>query len=282
MLEEKINSMKEKRLKVDSYDVKDVMSDIVSNIKNNIDTLKKTFNQEYEEELDVNMLFNSFDLVDFYTEIYKNDFGLVTNSFSPYGLIGLIVDNEISIYNLANILSLIIQSRNSIILELKKSKKSLILLISMINKVLNEKRIVPIETNKYLSNMNTYDLLIFIGDKDKFNRLNNTCEKKYYGIGNYELIIDTELDKKLIETAKKKNVLITYKTKDDRFYTNFSRISSNYCVSLMTDSKEEARVFFRDMKASFLLVNIIPTLEKRINIRFEDLIYQKSCIVYEE
>ena len=32
MLEEKINSMKEKRLKVDSYDVKDVMSDIVSNI----------------------------------------------------------------------------------------------------------------------------------------------------------------------------------------------------------------------------------------------------------
>ena len=124
--------------------------------------------------------------------------------------------------------------------------------------------------------------MLFIGSKEEFNGLNNTCLKRYYGIGNYELIVDKKIDKELISVAEKNNVKIINKNDDKYFYNNFNKESSNYCVGLMTDSKKEASVFLNSVKASFLLVNMLPTLESRINISYYDLVYRKSSIVYDK
>lgn len=86
---------------------------------------------------------------------------------------------------------------------------------------------------------------------------------------------DKKLDVALIDEARKRNVIIIEKNNDKDFYSKFNYSSSNYCTSIMTDSKEEVRNFISNVKSSYLLVNIIPTIQEEININVEDLIYKK-------
>ena len=282
MIDNKINRLNENNQSLIDYDSKFLIELIKTNILNNMDILNESYLHEYNDTLDKNRFINCFDFVNVEEETYKNELGLVSNTYSPYGVVGLIIKNNISLYNLASILCLIIQSKNSLIIELNKAIGTSNILIEIINKVLKSQKLNEIIISNNISKSNNFDLLLFIGSKEEFNSLNNTCLKRYYGIGNYELIVDKIIDKELISVAEKNNVKIINKNDDKYFYNNFNKESSNYCVGLMTDSKKEASVFLNSVKASFLLVNMIPTVESRINISYYDLVYRKSSIVYDK
>ena len=50
----------------------------------------------------------------------------------------------------------------------------------------------------------------------------------------------------------------------------------------MSDNKEEVRKFISDVKSSYLLVNIIPTIQDDINIDVNDLLYKKSTLIWDD
>ena len=285
MLDSLITKMRIKVLDKKSYEIDVVIETIKNNIEDNFDLLEKSYEHEYNEKLNKNELLKCFDIVyDDKDELgYKNEFGYVSNYYSPYGIVGIDIKNDITLYNLANILSLIIQSKNSCIVNLYRQMGTQNVLIELINQCLEEfDGINKIELFDDLDTYDNLDLLVYIGNKEEFNKIKSNCNKRFYGIGKYELIVQSELDTKLLNEAKKQNVVITYKDDDLDFYNKYNRISNNYCVSIMTNDKKEAKVFLDNIKSSYSMVNIIPTLEKRINISYYDLVYKKSNIIFNE
>lgn len=291
MLNNVIKKMKINRLSYnEEYNIKDLLDTIKTHLKSNIDILKKSYEYEYNKNLDIEKLLSSFDYIEnnkigIIDTPFKNEFGKVANNYVPYGIIGIVVKNNISLYNYASILNLMIQTNNSVIIETYKDIGTVNILIELLNQVIMQinginKIVINTTTNSLKSN-NNLDLLIFIGNKEEFNNIKINCEKKYYGIGNYELIIDKMLDNNLINKAKEKNVIVIEKLNDDSFYNEFNHVSSNYCTAIMSDNKEEIRKFISNTKSSFILVNVLPTLQDDINIDINDLMYKKSTLIWE-
>ena len=90
------------------------------------------------------------------------------------------------------------------------------------------------------------------------------------------------LDTNLVNEARKRNVVIIEKNNTRDFYNNFNLSSSNYCTAIMSDNKEEVRKFISNVKSSYLLVNIIPTIQDEINIDIDDLLYKKSTLIWDD
>ena len=292
MLNDIINKMRINRLSDnEEYSTEELMNTIKKHLKTNIDLLEKSYEYEYKEILDNNKLINSFDYIkDNKTGIidsaFKNSYGKVVNNYAPYGIVGLAIKKDISLYNYASILNLLIQTNNSIIIEPYRKMGTVNILIELLNQIITQisgkNKITINETNELLRDNNNIDLLLFVGYKDDFNTINSKVNKKYYGIGNYELIVDKAIDEKLIEDARYKNVKIIEKNNDEDFYTKFNIENSNYCTAIMTDSKQVASEFVSNVKSSYLLVNVIPTIQDDINIDINDLIYKKSTLIWED
>jgi len=292
MLNNIINNMKNVRLSShEEYERKELLESIRKHLNDNIDILEESFQYEYKNPLDKKRLMESFDYIEdnkigIIDSIYKNDFGRVSNNYVPYGVVGVVIRNDISLYNYAAILNVLIQSNNSIVIELYRNMGTVNILIEMLNQVIDQvdgiNKIMINKTGEELIRCTNLDLLLFIGDKSDFKKINISCEKKYYGIGNYELIIDKELDKNLIEEAQKRKVKIVNKTKNEDFYDVFNDSNSNYCTGFMSDNKNEIRKFIANTKSTYLIVNAIPTLQDEINIDINDLMYKKSTLIWDE
>ena len=292
MLNEKIRKMKDNRLlNNEEYNTKDLMETIKKHLKENIDILQRSYEYEYKEKLDVERLLHSFNYIEnnkvgAIEPIFRNEYGKISKSYVPYGVVGVVIKNDLTLYQQAEIINLLIQTKNSIIIEPYRKIGTLNILIEMINQIITQvngyNEIVINGSEEKLQNNNNLDLMLFIGEKEEFRRLTNICEKKYCGIGNYELIIDKEIDKNLIEEAKKQGIKIIYKDDNPNFFSEFNYIGSNYCTGFMSDSKEEVRKFINNIKSSYILINAIPTLQDDINITIDDVVYKKSTLLWEE
>lgn len=292
MLNDIINKMKtNKLLNYEEYSIEELMNTIKKHLKTNIDLLEKSFEYEYKEILDIDKLLNSFDYIKdnktgIIDSVFKNEYGRVANNYVPYGIVGVAIKKDISLYNYASILNLLIQTNNSIIIEPYRKIGTVNILIELLNQIITQikgnNKIIVNETNELLRDNNNIDLLLFVGNKDDFNTINTKVNKKYYGIGNYELIVDKAIDQKLIEDARYKNIKIIEKNNEEDFYSKFNIENSNYCTAIMTDSKQVAKEFVSNVKSSYLLVNVIPTIEDDINIDINDLIYKKSTLIWED
>lgn len=292
MLDSIIEKMKLNRLSYnEEYNIEALVDTIKKHLKTNIDILQKSYEYEYNQSLNVDKLISSFDYiknnkVGIIDSPFRNEFGKVANNYVPYGIVGVVVKNDISLYNYASILNLLIQTNNSIILEPYKNMGTVNILVEMLNQVITQingiNKIVINSTNELLQQNNNIDLLLFIGNKNDFNNIKIRCDKKYYGIGNYELILDKMIDTNLVNEARKRNVVIIEKNNTRDFYSNFNLSSSNYCTAIMSDSKEEIRKFISNVKSSYLLVNIIPTIQNEINIDINDLLYKKSTLIWDD
>ncbi len=292
MLDSIIEKMRINRLSHnEEYNIEELVNTIKKHLKDNIDIIQKSYEYEYKEPLEIDRLINSFEYIKnnklgIIDNPFKNEFGIVANNYVPYGIVGLIVKNDISIYNYASILNLLIQTNNSVIFEPYRNMGTVTILVEMLNQIITQingiNKIYINSTNELLQQNNNIDLLLFIGNKNEFKNIKTQCDKKYYGIGNYELIIDTKLDINLINEAKKRNIIIVEKNNNKDFYSNFNLSSSNYCTAIMSDNKEEIRKIIANVKSSYLLVNIIPTIEVDININIDDLIYKKSTLIWED
>lgn len=292
MLDSIIDNMRSNRLSYnEEYNIEELVDTIKKHLKDNIDILQKSYEYEYNQPLNVDKLINSFDYIKnnklgIIDAPFKNEFGKVANNYVPYGIVGVVVKNDISLYNYASILNLLIQTNNSILLEPYKNMGTVNILIELLNQVITQingiNKIIINTTNELLKQNNNLDLLLFIGSKNEFNNIKTRCVKKYYGIGNYELIIDKMIDSNLVKESRKKNVVVIDKDNTRDFYNSFNFSSSNYCTAIMSDNKEEIRKFIANVKSSFLLINILPTLQDEINISIEDLMYKKTTLIWEE
>lgn len=292
MLDSIIDKMRLNRLSYnEEYNIEELVDTIKKHLKNNIDILQKSYEYEYKQSLNIDKLISSFDYIKnnkigIIDSPFRNEFGKVANNYVPYGIVGVIVKNDISLYNYASILNLLIQTNNSVILEPYKNMGTVNILVEMINQVIPQingiNKIIINSTNELLQQNNNIDLLLFIGSKNEFSNIQIQCDKKYYGIGNYELIIDKMLDPNLIDEARKRNVVIIEKNNTKDFYNKFNISSSNYCTAIMSDNKEEVRRFISNVKSSYLLVNIIPTIQDEINIDIDDLLYKKSTLIWDD
>ena len=292
MLDSIIDNMRSNRLSYnEEYNIEELVDTIKKHLKDNIDILQKSYEYEYNQPLNVDKLINSFDYIKnnklgIIDAPFKNEFGKVANNYVPYGIVGVVVKNDISLYNYASILNLLIQTNNSILLEPYKNMGTVNILIKLLNQVITQvngiNKIIINTTNELLKQNNNLDLLLFIGSKNEFNNIKTRCVKKYYGIGNYELIIDKMIDPNLVKESRKKNVVVIDKDNTRDFYNSFNFSSSNYCTAIMSDNKEEIRKFIANVKSSFLLINILPTLQDEINISIEDLMYKKTTLIWEE
>ena len=292
MIDSIIEKMRLNRLSYnEEYNIEELVDSIKKHLKTNIDILQKSYEYEYNQPLNLDKLINSFDYIKnnkigIVDSPFRNEFGKVANNYVPYGIVGVVVKNDISLYNYASILNLLIQTNNSIILEPYKNMGTVNILVEMLNQVITQingiNKIIINSTNELLQQNNNIDLLLFIGSKNEFNNIHAQCDKKYYGIGNYELIIDKMLDTNLVNEARKRNVVIIEKNNTRDFYNNFNLSSSNYCTAIMSDNKEEVRKFISNVKSSYLLVNIIPTIQDEINIDIDDLLYKKSTLIWDD
>lgn len=292
MLDNIIEKMRLNKLSYnEEYNIEELVDTIKKHLKNNIDILQKSYEYEYKQSLNIDKLISSFDYIKnnkigIIDSPFRDEFGKVANNYVPYGIVGVIVKNDISLYNYASILNLLIQTNNSIILEPYKNMGTVNILVEMLNQVITQingiNKIIINSTNELLQQNNNIDLLLFIGSKNEFNNIHAQCDKKYYGIGNYELIIDKMLDTNLVNEARKRNVVIIEKNNTRDFYNNFNLSSSNYCTAIMSDNKEEVRKFISNVKSSYLLVNIIPTIQDEINIDIDDLLYKKSTLIWDD
>ena len=292
MLDSIIDKMRLNRLSYnEEYNVEELVETIKKHLKSNIDILQKSYEYEYKQSLNIDKLISSFNYIKnnkigIIDNPFKNEFGKVANNYVPYGIVGVVVKNDISLYNYASILNLLIQTNNSVIFEPYKNMGTVNILIEMLNQVITQingiNKIIINSTNELLQQNNNIDLLLFIGNKNEFNNIHIKCDKKYYGIGNYELIIDKMLDISLVNEARKRNVLIIEKNNNKDFYNTFNSFSSNYCTAIMSDNKEEVRKFISNVKSSYLLVNIIPTIQDEINIDVNDLLYKKSTLIWDD
>lgn len=292
MIDSIIEKMRLNRLSYnEEYNIEELVDTIKKHLKTNIDILQKSYEYEYNQPLNLDKLINSFDYIKnnkigIVDSPFRNEFGKVANNYVPYGIVGVVVKNDISLYNYASILNLLIQTNNSIILEPYKNMGTVNILVEMLNQVITQingiNKIIINSINELLQQNNNIDLLLFIGSKNEFNNIHAQCDKKYYGIGNYELIIDKMLDTNLVNEARKRNVVIIEKNNTRDFYNNFNLSSSNYCTAIMSDNKEEVRKFISNVKSSYLLVNIIPTIQDEINIDIDDLLYKKSTLIWDD
>ena len=221
----------------EEYNIEALVDTIKKHLKTNIDILQKSYEYEYNQSLNVDKLISSFDYiknnkVGIIDSPFRNEFGKVANNYVPYGIVGVVVKNDISLYNYASILNLLIQTNNSIILEPYKNMGTVNILVEMLNQVITQingiNKIVINSTNELLQQNNNIDLLLFIGNKNDFNNIKIRCDKKYYGIGNYELILDKMIDTNLVNEARKRNVVIIEKNNTRDFYSNFN-LSLLYC-----------------------------------------------------
>lgn len=292
MLDSIIEKMRLNKLSYnEEYNIEKLVDTIKKHLKNNIDILQKSYEYEYKQSLNIDKLISSFDYIKnnkigIINSPFRNKFGKVANNYVPYGIVGVIVKNDISLYNYASILNLLIQTNNSVIFEPYKNMGTVNILVEMLNQVITQingiNKIIINSTNELLQQNNNIDLLLFIGSKNEFNNIQTQCNKKYYGIGNYELIIDKMLDLNLIDEARKRNVVIIEKNNAKDFYNKFNISGNNYCTAIMSDNKEEVRKFISDVKSSYLLVNIIPTIQDDINIDVNDLLYKKSTLIWDD
>ena len=188
MLDSVISNMKENMLLKEEYSINDLIKTIKKHIEDNKDLLIESYSHEYNEELDIDKLLSCFDVIKnnnigIIDTPYKNEEGLVSNNYVPYGVVGLVIRNDLSFYNLADIINVIIQSNNSLIVEPYRKIGTFNILLLLISQILTEingiNEMVVNDTNELLQN-NNLDLLLYIGDKTEFNRITSLSPKKYY------------------------------------------------------------------------------------------------------
>ena len=152
--------------------------------------------------------------------------------------------------------------------------------VTIINDVLKQtvdfNEIVLTDANLEKENI---DLLIYIGDKTYFKKIDFKGEKIFLGIGQYELFVDEIIDEKMIEFARNNGVKIFYGK--DKSFDELNQNGANYCSAIMSSNKERIREFISSVKSSYVLVNMSPTLVDNSNLFPEQLLKRKTTIIYQ-
>ena len=101
----------------EEYSISTILATIINGLTKNIGLLR-----EYDADLRIEEFAHAFNVITNnpygnLSEPYINDFGRMSENFVPYGTVGVSIDKMISPTQFAEILSVLIQTRNSIVIQ---------------------------------------------------------------------------------------------------------------------------------------------------------------------
>jgi gamma-glutamyl phosphate reductase len=277
----------------------ELLEKIKKNIINNFDIISKAYKIDTENiELLQNRIIAQFDIGEVPTsDTFKNQFGKVTNMYSPYGVLGVI--STCDIYNILKIMVLAIATRNAVIIDVTKNIGTIFLLKNEFNNVLNEfnlPNLIEIYNHDEDINMEEsfeLDALIYIGKRADAERIKIGFDKSviFSGCGNYELYVEDNLGSKLIEEAKHLPGVNIYSSDSsvgqyvsslEEAIIRINEMGNEYSASIITKSRDSAKIFVSQIKSRNVFVNALPTLiDNALDIDTLDLMYKKSILIYE-
>lgn len=286
MLKDIINQMQANSLRPkEEIAIEDVFKTICESLTANKEILDKSLIYENGQEIDIVSLQKIFvkSSLNCYgntSSPFINDYGRVSENMAPYGVIGLQVNRRISLNNYCEIVKVCLETRNSLVMKPFIKSQTLEIIIQLINDVLKQtvdfNEIILTDVN--LENEDV-DLLIYVGEKSLFNKLNFKKEKIFLGIGQYELFVDEVIDEKMLDFAKANGIKIFYD--HENVFDEINEVGANYCTAIMSGNKEKIREFITKVKSSYILVNMSPTLVDNANIYPEQLLKRKTTVIYE-
>jgi len=281
-----IETIKQNRLKSnEELNITIVFNAIVKALKENGKLINKFSKLEFGSNIDVDSLSQIFisDKLNIYGNIdspFINNYGRVSSNMVPYGIVGVQTDKIIKLENYLEIIKVCLETRNSIIIKPYKESQTLNAILIIINDILKQTTDFTeiVVSNQDLTAL-PVDLLIYIGDKSKFNSLSVSSEKLFLGVGQYELYIDEALDVNLIDYAKRNGVQLFYR--QDDVYDLINKMGANYCTAIMSGNKSNIREFIKNINSSHILVNMSPLLVDSVNLYPEQLLKRKTTVIYE-
>lgn len=288
MIESLIEKMKQNSLRPkEEISIKDIFKTINKSILLNKKSLNETLILESGHEIDFSLVQNIFieSTLNNYgntSSPFINNYGRVSENMTPYGIVGLQVEKRVSLNNYLEIIKTCIETRNSLIIKPYIQSQTLTFFVKIINDVLsqavdfNEIEIVDTDLTK-----ENIDLFVYVGDKAIYKKLNFNREKIFLGLGQYELYVDEIIDEKMIEFARNNGIKIYHKEANVNVFDKINEEGGNYCTSIMSGNKEKIREFISQVKSSYVLVNMSPTLITNANLFPEQLLKRKTTIIFE-
>ena len=286
MIENLIKQMRENSLRPkEEVSIKDLFKTICKSFALNKEILNQSLIEESGQELDMASIQNIFtrQSLNKYGNVnapFINNYGRVSENMVPYGIVGVMIERKISLKNHLEIIKTCLETHNSLIIKPFFQSQTLTLFVTIINDVLKQtvdfNEIVLNDANLEKENI---DLLIYIGDKTYFKKIDFKGEKIFLGIGQYELFVDEIIDEKMIEFARNNGVKIFYGK--DKSFDELNQNGANYCSAIMSSNKERIREFISSVKSSYVLVNMSPTLVDNSNLFPEQLLKRKTTIIYQ-
>ena len=286
MIENLIKQMRENSLRPkEEVSIKDLFKTICKSFALNKEILNQSLIEESGQELDMASIQNIFtrQSLNKYGNVnapFINNYGRVSENMVPYGIVGVMIERKISLKNHLEIIKTCLETHNSLIIKPFFQSQTLTLFVTIINDVLKQtvdfNEIVLTDANLEKENI---DLLIYIGDKTYFKKIDFKGEKIFLGIGQYELFVDEIIDEKMIEFARNNGVKIFYGK--DKSFDELNQSGANYCSAIMSSNKERIREFISSVKSSYVLVNMSPTLVDNSNLFPEQLLKRKTTIIYQ-
>lgn len=276
-----------------------IVDEIKSKIEKDFDLLNKAYKLDKNMELSKEKIDSQFELEELpKSDAFKNEFGKVGNVIVPYGVLGVISNSDV--YNVLRLIVLGIYTKNGLIINITDSVGTNYLLIQSVKNVLEKygfANLIEIYNNNSGENLEEneqIDGLIYIGKKANAERLKISTTKPliYSGCGNYELYIENNLDEELILKAEQNSNIKIYSNAEvgigktvkniEEAITRIEESGNGYAVGIITESRENAKVFVDKIKSRNVFVNALPTLmNETLDIEPRDLMYKKSVLVYE-
>jgi len=277
-----------------------ILEEVKKNITNNLDIISEAYkldnnNSELSKEklllqLEVNKLEEA--------DTFKNEYGKVTNLCVPYGVLGTVFD--CNVYIALRLMTLSLATKNALIIDTTNNVGTIFMLVNEFNNVLkkfgltNQIEIYHHNEGTNLEDVEELDGIIYIGKRANSERLKMSFDKPiiYSGCGNYELYIDNKLDDELVQKANVMGDIKIYSKKGigigqevsglEEAIARINESGNEYGVGIITESRENAKIFVNEIKARNVFVNALPTIiDNKLDITERDLVYKKSVLVYE-
>jgi hypothetical protein len=137
------------------------------------------------------------------------------------------------------------------------------------------------------------DAHIYIEKRADVERIKIGFDKSviFSGCGNYELYVEDNLGSKLIEEAKHLPGVNIYSSDSsvgqyvsslEEAIIRINEMGNEYSASIITKSRDSAKIFVSQIKSRNVFVNALPTLiDNALDIDTLDLMYKKSILIYE-
>ena len=293
---------------------KDIIYDISENIKNSYDLFMEAnkidisnnngfiLDKEYVNKILLKYK-DEMPIIKTKDIIHKTDDMISSSIFVPQGIISVLFNGNT--YVMLELIMMSILTHNVLIFSYDGYMFGTNgLLLNIVKEVLKKHSLnenmfiqnIRKDCTNIFNNYKSVNKTIIVGNGDFINKYSRLCntDMKVSGYGNYDIYIDSIVDKELIEKIinqnKDINVYVNKKIKGisnneiivediDEAITYINYNESNYCSTIFTDNNELASKFINEVNSTHVLVNTSPMIINELDITQKDLLKEKKVIL---